>query len=190
MHIICMYIGVYLGVPVYVWVYPCTCMHVYWCTWVCVHSTSSMCVRLRVAAFGIRLVQSEHGNGRFGVVLVMDLIHRRFRNWPIGWSGDSYRFAQWRPDGDSVSKPCHFMWVLVYWSISISTFYLNISCPCIYYSALFCSCRSLLLHYNALILFYWYIVTLLPTVLSIRSIILGRWVLVLILLISNNQMRI
>ena len=114
----------------------------------------------------------------------------RFKNWPMKWSGDSYWFVQWRPESDSVPKLRHFIWVFVYWSILISAFYLNISCICIYYSVLLCSCQSLLLHGDTLILFYWYIITLLPIVLSIRSIILGRWVLILILLVSNNQMRI
>jgi len=125
-------------------------------------------------------VHSELGNRaqtQFGFMFVMDPIHWRFENQPMGWSRDSYRFVQWRPNGDSAPKPHHFMWVFVYWSISILAFYLNISCACIYYSALFCSCWSVLLYCDALTLFYWYIVTLLLTVLSIRSIILGRWVL-------------
>ena len=50
---------------------------------------------------------------RFGLVLVMDLIQWRFKNWFMGWSIDQYRFMMWRPEGDLVPKPRHFMWVFV-----------------------------------------------------------------------------
>ena len=56
------------------------------------------------------LVRSEHDNGRFGVLLVMDPIHWRFEDWPMRWSG----FVQWRPDRDSDPKPCRFMWMFAY----------------------------------------------------------------------------
>ena len=46
-------------------------------------------------------------------VLVVDPIHRRFEDQFMGWSVDQYWFVQWRSDGDSVLKLCHFMWVFV-----------------------------------------------------------------------------
>ena len=39
-----------------------------------------------------------------------------------GWSVDQYRFVQWRPDGDSVLKPRHFMWVFVHVYLPLSVF--------------------------------------------------------------------
>ena len=50
---------------------------------------------------------------RFRFVPVMNLIHRRFEDRSMGWSADSYRFVQWTPDGNSVPKLRHFMWVFV-----------------------------------------------------------------------------
>jgi len=51
---------------------------------------------------------------RFGLELVMDPMHWRFENRPMGWSVDQYRFVQWRPEGDSVTKLRHFMWVFAF----------------------------------------------------------------------------
>jgi len=41
----------------------------------------------------------------------MNLIHWRFKDWPMGWFREPYWFIQWRPDGDSDPKSRHFMWV-------------------------------------------------------------------------------
>jgi len=38
-------------------------------------------------------------------------IYWRFEDWSMGRSEDSYRFVQWRSDGDSDPKLLHFMWV-------------------------------------------------------------------------------
>ena len=45
---------------------------------------------------------------RLRVVPAINPIVRRFENRSMGWSRDPYQFVQWRPDGDSISKPCHF----------------------------------------------------------------------------------
>jgi len=182
---------------VYVWVYAWLCVCIYSCVyiWLGVCTCVFMCTcahECLVACYSDvdSFVRSELGNGRFGICVRCEsdtLAIRRptheliRRSVPVHAVKIRWGFG---------SKTVSFHWVFVYWSISISIFYLNVSCACIYYSTLFCSCRSSLLHCDALILFYWYIITLLPTVLSIRSIILSRCVLVLILLINNNQMRI
>jgi len=48
---------------------------------------------------------------RSGFMLVVDPIHRQFEDRSIGRSEDQYWFVQWRPDGYSVPKLRHFMWV-------------------------------------------------------------------------------
>ena len=50
---------------------------------------------------------------RFGLVPVMDPIHRRFEDRSMRWSIDQYRFMQWRPDDDSFPISRHFMWVFI-----------------------------------------------------------------------------
>jgi len=47
-----------------------------------------------------------------------------FEDRLIRWSEDLYQFVQWRPDGDSVPKLRHFMWVFAfilssYFSLSV-----------------------------------------------------------------------
>jgi len=59
------------------------------------------------------LVRSELGNIRFKLVFTVDPIAWRFEDWHTRWFRDPYRFMQSRPDGDSDSKPCHFIWVFV-----------------------------------------------------------------------------
>ena len=142
---VCMYVCMYVCISVCIisaWVYVCPmnvclgmcikyvcmCVYVYGCMFVWVHGLG--CVLQRSDPFAEIRTRCR----RLEFVFADDLIRWRFKNWPIGWFGDSYQFVQWRPDGDSVPKPCHFMWVFVYWSISISAFYLNVSCACIYYS--------------------------------------------------------
>ena len=43
----------------------------------------------------------------------MDSIHCRFEDRPMRWSENSYRFVQWRPDGDSDPNSRHYMWVFI-----------------------------------------------------------------------------
>jgi len=50
--------------------------------------------------------------------VVVNPTHRRFEDRFIGWSVDQCQFMQWRPDGDSVPKPRHFMWVFILMPIS------------------------------------------------------------------------
>ena len=59
------------------------------------------------------LVRFELGSGRIEFAFVVDPIHGWFKDRSIGWSVDLYRFMQWRPDGNSVPKLHHFMWVFV-----------------------------------------------------------------------------
>jgi len=111
------YICMYVGIPVYV----CTCgvrvwIHV-WVYYVCVDSPSSL-----------YLVASYNDTDPFGeirtryrrleFVLVVNPIQWQFEDQSMRWSRDSYRFMQLRPDGDSISKLCHFMWVFVSMSFS------------------------------------------------------------------------
>ena len=56
---------------------------------------------------------SKLSNRRFGFVSILEPMLRRFKDRSIGWSVNQYRFVQLRPDGDSVLKPRHFMWVFV-----------------------------------------------------------------------------
>jgi len=51
-------------------------------------------VWMHVAVISDTFVRSRPVTGDFGVTLVMDPIHRRFKNRPMGCSGDSYRFVQ------------------------------------------------------------------------------------------------
>ena len=103
------------------YVYTCTCTWVYTYVSGCsgvylVYIYIYLCVWLRVAALWNSLMRSgplQETRTRFGFVLVMDPIQWRFEDCSIGWSVDQYRFVQWRPDGDSVSKQRHFMWVFV-----------------------------------------------------------------------------
>jgi len=82
----------------------CMCILVYVCVWVLI--SLPLCVRLRVTAITDSFVRSELSYGRYGFVLVVNPIHRRFEDRSMGWSGDPYRFVQWRPDSDSDLKSC------------------------------------------------------------------------------------
>ena len=97
----CMHVGIRICVRMHVWV-----LSMYLCLYVCVW--------LCATVFRIRLVRSGPlQETRFGFVLVVDPIHRRFEDRSMGWSVDQYQFVQWRLDSDSVSKLRHFMWVFV-----------------------------------------------------------------------------
>ena len=138
---ICIYVIVYVYIWVHVWVCMLECVHVYvdcMCCVCCICVHVSISVQLRVAAFRTRSCYPNLITGD-GFLLAEDTIHWRFEDRPMGWSGDSYRFVQWRPDDDSVLKLRHFRWVFVYWSFSISALYLIVSWEYIYYSVLYCS---------------------------------------------------
>ena len=101
------YIRIYMGVHVCVGVLG-------WVLSVYLHL--HVCVRLRVAAFKTRPYypdRLQETRTQSGFVLVVDPIHKRFEDRFMGWSVDQYRFVQWRPDGDSVPKLRHFMWVFI-----------------------------------------------------------------------------
>ena len=139
------------------------CVYVYMCIYVvCVsvraHVCVSSCVRLYVAAIQTCSCDLNSTMRWFRFVPIMDPIQWRFKDRPIRWSGDPYRFVQWRPDDDSNSKPRHFMWVFVYWSILISTFYLIVSCECIYDFCIILFIPTIIVIPCTLILFYWYII--------------------------------
>jgi len=179
--LICVY-DVYAWMGMYI-MYVCICilvyMYVFWCR-VCVFGVrmSSVCSCKFMCLVVWHSVSDLFGKirtrcKRFRFVLVMDSMGWRSEDRPMRWSRDSYRFVQWRPDDDSDLKSRHFMWVFVYWSISISVFLPYVSYECTYYFVLFSSCRQILLYHDALILFYRYIVTLLPTLLLFCSGILS-----------------
>jgi len=159
MYIICMYMYI-----IYMGVHVCVCIRVY----------------VRVSSWVGLLLQHSDLFGeirtcyrRLWSAFADEPIHWRFENWPMGCSRDSYQFMQWRPDGEPIPESRHFMWVFVIGLFQFQCFYLIVSCECIYYSALFSSCRQLLLYHDALILFYGYIITLLPTLLLFCSGILS-----------------
>ena len=111
---------------VYVYVYVCVCILLYLCTCVYMCTCVFVCHRVCMATCysdADLFVRSETGNRKLRPDLDLCSLWTRYtgdsKNWPMGWSGDPYRFVQWRPDGDSFLKPHHFMWVFVYWSISV-----------------------------------------------------------------------
>ena len=63
---------------------------------------------------------SKLGNERFRFIPILDPIHKLFEDRFMEWSVDQYRFVQWRPDGDSVLKLRHFMWVFVLMCLPLS----------------------------------------------------------------------
>jgi len=80
----------YVCILVFVWVHVC---------WVACCSVSDPFDEIRTRC------------RRLEFVFVDYLIHWLFKDWPMGWPGDPYRFMQWRTDGNSVPKLSHFMWV-------------------------------------------------------------------------------
>jgi len=113
---ICMYIMCVIIFGVYVYMmcmHEIECIHVYVCMCVCY---IIMCMTPWVIACCSDLdsfVRSELGNRRSRLRVRCDPMHWRFEDRSMGWSGDPYRFVQWRPDGDSDTKSRHFMWVFV-----------------------------------------------------------------------------
>ena len=119
-----MYCCVCLCTYIYAGVHVCLCVYIEECIRVRGYVCVSSCVWLRITVFWTRLVRYgplQEIRTRFGFVLVVDPIHRRFENRSMRWSVDQYRFVQWRPDGDSIPKPRHFIWafVLVYLPLSV-----------------------------------------------------------------------
>ena len=102
---VCIYLCMYRCM----YVYACGSVYIM-CTYVFVYQR----VRL-VACYSVSdlLGRSKLGNRRFRFVPILDPIPRWLEDRSMGWSVGQYRFVQWRPDGVSVPKPCHFMWVFV-----------------------------------------------------------------------------
>ena len=107
---VCVFIYVYLTyTSMYLYGRMLDGVHVYvecMCRTYCICIRVSLSVRWHVAAIRTRY-------GRSGYVFVVDLIHRQFEDRSTGWFVDQYQFEQWRPDGDSVPKPRHFMWAFI-----------------------------------------------------------------------------
>ena len=133
---VCISVCIYVYVCIKVYTYSCVyvCMVVYRsCVYVCL--CEFMCL---VACYSVSdlLGRSKYSNRRVEIVLVMDLIYWRFKDRSTRWSVDQYLFVQWRPDGDSVPKPRHFMWVFVlisFSSLPLLCFIRIISCDLILY---------------------------------------------------------
>jgi len=109
-----------------------TCMYVL-CYYVCMSMYVFVYHRVYMVACcsdSDSLMRSELDNERFRFVLVVDPIHWRFEDRPIEWSGDSYQFVQWRPNGDSDPKSRHFMWVFALYLFLIyrCKYYLYATC--------------------------------------------------------------
>ena len=100
-----MYVCGYTHMCPYARVGVLACIYIYLYVLVACYSISDL--------FGEIWTQLQEIRTRFGSVLVVDPIHRRFEDRSMGWSVDQYQFMQWRPDGDSVSKSHHFKWVFV-----------------------------------------------------------------------------
>ena len=139
-----MYVGVYAYLYTYVYGYMRICP--YACVGVKrVFIFICMCL-VACCSDSDPFVRSKLGNMIFGFVSILDAMHRRFEDRFMGWSVDQYGFMQWRPDGDSVSKPRHFMWVFVLMSFSflpLLCFIRIISCDFIlYFTSLTCCITS------------------------------------------------
>jgi len=138
----CVFVYVYTGMYQSMWTYLPLSMRV--C--LCVNSNTDS------------LMRSEPSNGRPGFIFAEDSIHMWFEHRHTRWFRDPYRYMQYRPDGDSDPRPRHLMWVFVYWSILISTFYLIVSCECIYDFCIILFIPTIIVIPCTLILFYWYII--------------------------------
>ena len=122
---------------------PCVCVRV--CSaWVCVINMHigilyvmyvRAYIRVRVSSFVFVAWHSDPDQfseawssyRRFGLVFDMDPTQWRFKNRLIEWSRDPYRFVQWRLDGDSDPKSCHFMWVFTFALLLITVIFCLIS---------------------------------------------------------------
>ena len=106
----------YVGVCVYLYTYIClgVCLNTCMCTVGCSYDFKCV-VMCDSDPDPFRRFELSNGRPRtwFRFVPIMYPIHRQFEDRPMGWSGDLYQFVQWRPDGDSVPKLRHFMWVFV-----------------------------------------------------------------------------
>ena len=127
MYLLCKCWCIYVCTLIYTYVYVCTWVYTYVsvCSggyWVYIY----IYLYVLVACHGIsdlfgEIQTSCRRPGPDPNYVVVDPTHRRFEDRCIGWSVDQCQFMQWRPDGDSVPKPRHFMWVfvLVYLSLMI-----------------------------------------------------------------------
>jgi len=101
-----------------VYVYTCICIYmgVHFCVYVHVCKSVFMFTFICMIAWYSDtdpFSEIETRCRRFIIVFVINLIHWRFEDLPMRWSGDPYRFMQWRPYGDSDPKSRHFMGVFV-----------------------------------------------------------------------------
>ena len=92
-----------------------------WCVWVLI--PLPLCVWLRVTAFRTSLCNPTWLRGTRSCA-VMDLIHGRFENWLIGWSGDLYQFMQEdqiaiRIQNHIISCECLLLYYFPYLSLSV-----------------------------------------------------------------------
>ena len=137
---VCVCAREYVGLCVCIYTSRCMyeyiCMLMYTRLYVCLGVYKSMCVYVLVyymclvACYNVSYSfrRSKIGNRRVGFVPIMNPIQWRFKDRHMGWSRDPYQFVQWKPEGDSDPKPCHFMWVFAF----ISFFYLLLSiCICV-----------------------------------------------------------
>ena len=112
----------------------CVLVHVCVCRWVYVYSVYiciyiSSCVLVAWYSVSDSFGEIQTCYRRFGLMFVMNPIHWWFKDWSMGWSVDQHLFVQWRPDGDSVPKSRHFMWmfILVYLPLSVCIYMLLLS---------------------------------------------------------------
>ena len=183
------------------WVSKCVvvcvreCMCLLWmCVWVCVYNMY-VCIYYVYGCTCVCMYTGVCSCELMGWVACCSIRTRLVRSGPI--AGDSDSCSQMtRHTSDSKTDPWDVPEIRTSWYSGDQTairfqnsliscellfiglfqfqcFYLIVSYEYIYYSALFCSRRQLLLYHDALILFYEYIVTLLPTLLSFCSVILS-----------------
>ena len=143
---VCMHVWVCIYI-VYMYVYTCRYMGVHVCICVCRHVF--MCIvypwvfgcvlqRSGPVQWDLDLLRENRSCARYGpdTLAIRRPTHGIIRRFVL--------FVQWRPDGNSVLKSRHFMWVFVCWSILIPAFSLIIHANVYMISALFYSCLTLL----------------------------------------------
>ena len=136
----------------FIYMYCCVCLYMY------VYMSVHVCVSMHMWVFSMYLylfvcvgyvpqhfVLRWDPNPASGdpdtirIHAVVDPTHRRFEDRSIGWFVDQYQFMQWRPDGDSVPKLRHSMWVfalshfLIYRYLCVLCFTFIISCGYLIY---------------------------------------------------------
>jgi len=104
------YLYICMCILAYMYICGCTRVYVYACVvymygyinvWVCYACVLSLSICLVVWYSDPDPCEIRTSYERFRVVLVMDPIHWRFEDRPMGWFKDLYQFMQWRPDDDT-----------------------------------------------------------------------------------------